>query len=252
MPRKKSTPPTDIQPQKAIAEKPKKHAADIEPVTDYTPPASVGQLLQSDADIIKQYKSLQEEVSAELDAWRQSHEALKLAGSQYTIKSAMGGIALLRKIADRKNYQFIRLIHKPEKLLAALDEYCELCLQLGILPSKESLCMFLHTSISSYALVSNGNNSQFLQEIIDILNNFDNYIISTWVQYANLSNKPPIFSIFYLKSVYFYDDNLSKNSKINLNIYSGNNLQVNKDPEKLATDCNIIDIETDSDDKKGS
>lgn len=222
-------------------EKPRKN--EIEPVQSYCAPSSVSEMLGNDKDILAQYYSMQADVSEEIEKWKQSSEASRLTTQKQTIGGALGGVSLLRKIANRKNYRLTELCHKPKQLLAALDEYCELCLQLGILPGKESLCMWLHTSIAGLSFIRNGNNSQFEQEIIDIIRDFENYILSVWVQYANLSAKPPVFSIFYLKSVFGYAEQATAASTVNVRVFSGDNYNAQLSQQKLISDCNCIDVD---------
>lgn len=223
--------------------KEKRKRNEIEPVQGYQAPQTISEMFESDKEVLAQYYTMQAEVSEEIEKWKQSAEASKLTTQRQTINGALGGVSLLRKIAQKKNYKLTSLCHKPKQLLAALDEFCELCLQLGILPGKESLCLWLHTSIAGLSFIRNGNNSQFEQEIIDIIRDFENYIASVWVQYANLSTKPPVFSVFYLKAIFGYAETSATASTVNVRVFSGDNYGTQLSQEKLISDCNCIEVE---------
>lgn len=233
----------------ATKSKGKRKRNEIEPVQGYQVPQTIPEMLSTDKEVLAQYYNMQAEVSEEIEKWKQSAESSKLATQRQTIAGALGGISFLRKIAQKKNYKLTELCHKPKQLLAALDEFCEYCLQLGILPGKESLCLWLHTSITSLAIIRNGNNSQFEQEVIDIIRDFENYIASVWVQYANLSTKPPVFTVFYLKSIFGYSENSAAASTVNVRLFSGDNYNMQLSQEKLLSDCNCIEVETDTSDQ---
>ncbi len=231
------------------AEKRKRN--EIEAVEGYQAPQTVSDMLESDKEVLAQYYTMQTDVAEEIEKWKKSAEASKLTTQRQTIAGALGGVSLLRKIAQKKNYKLTALCHKPKQLLAALDEFCELCLQLGILPGKESLCMWLHTSIAGLSFIRNGNNSTFEQEVIDIIRDFENYIASVWVQYANLSTKPPVFSVFYLKSIFGYAEATAAASTVNVRVFSGDNYNAKLSQEKLVSDCNCIEVEAEAEDQRG-
>ena len=103
------------------AEKRKRN--EIEAVEGYQAPQTVSDMLESDKEVLAQYYTMQTDVAEEIEKWKKSAEASKLTTQRQTIAGALGGVSLLRKIAQKKNYKLTALCHKPKQLLAALLVY---------------------------------------------------------------------------------------------------------------------------------
>lgn len=137
-------------------------------------------------------------------------------------QEVLAKILKIRQIARQKNYRLDALVHAPDQLQAALDDYDLTCFNLGLYPLQNLLAVWLNTtSAQLIALTSAANVSESGQ----MLATHNDYCISVISSSAMLSDKPPLFSIYYLKTAYRMFDQEKQHAGGNLSLISGNVVQ---------------------------
>lgn len=128
----------------------------------------------------------------------------------------------IRQIARQKDYKLDALVHVPDQLQAALDDYDLTCFNLGLYPLQNLLAVWLNTtSAQLVALTSAANVSESGQ----MLATHNDYCVSVIASSAMLSDKPPLFSMYYLKTAYKMFDTPMQQVGGNLSLISGNVVQ---------------------------
>lgn len=105
----------------------------------------------------------------------------------------------IKQEARKRGYKLEQLAHDPEALQAALDDFDLTCFDFGLYPLQNLLAVWLNcTAPQLVALASAANVSESGQ----IIAAHSDYCISVISSAAMQSEKPPVFSIYYLKSAY--------------------------------------------------
>lgn len=103
----------------------------------------------------------------------------------------------IHQIGRQRGYKLDTLIHDPEALQAALDDFDLTCFDLDLYPLQQLVAGWLGTtSMTLYALTS----SRDISVAGNILAMHADYCVSVISSVAMSSDKPPVFSIYYLKS----------------------------------------------------
>lgn len=110
-----------------------------------------------------------------------------------------GKTAKLKQLARQKGYYLKDLIRDPAALQAALDEFDLACFDLGLYPIQSLVSTWLHTSA---ATIKAFEASREISEAGDIIAAHTDYCVSVISEVALSSSKPPVFSIYYLKSAH--------------------------------------------------
>lgn len=135
----------------------------------------------------------------------------------------------IKQIARQKNYRLDALVHNPQQLQSALDDYDITCFNLGFFPLQHLLAVWLNTTAAQIIALSSAAN---VSESGQIIATHNDYCISVVSLAAIQSDKPPLFSIYYLKTAYqMFDQEKEKGTYSgNLSLFSGNitqNITVN-------------------------
>lgn len=146
---------------------------------------------------------------------------------------------LIKQAARRKGYKLDTLVHSPEQLQDALDDYDLTCFNLGLYPLQDLLAVWLSTTAHQIVALQSAAN---VSEAGRILAEHSAYCVSVISSAAMLSDKPPVFSIYYLKTAYKMFDqadngqngafctNISANG-VNISISAG---EINKKSQIFA------------------
>lgn len=154
-----------------------------------------------------------------------------------------GKTAKLKQLARQKGYYLKDLIHDPGALQAALDEFDLACFDLGIYPVQSLVSTWLHTSAATLKAFEA---SREISEAGDIIAAHTDYCISVISEVALSSSKPPVFSIYYLKSVHrMYDTPQTPTISAGVGISCGSaNITINagdiSDKAQLFTEIDAI------------
>lgn len=152
--------------------------------------------------------------------------------------------AKIKQIARQRGYKLDELVHDPQALQSALDDYDLTCLDMGLYPLQNLLAVWLNTtSHQIIALCSAANVSESGQ----ILAAHNDYCISVISSSAMLSDKPPLFSVYYLKTAYGMFDDKKGHSGTNVSLISGNVTNINVSAADISKNMEVF---AEIDDKK--
>ena len=119
----------------------------------------------------------------------------------------------IKQIARQKKYKLDALVHDPEQLQVALDDYDLTCFSMGLYPLQNLLAVWLGTTAHQLVALQSAAN---VSEAGEILACHSDYCISVISSAAMLSDKPPLFSVYYLKTAYkMFDNDISAKSIAN-------------------------------------
>lgn len=130
--------------------------------------------------------------------------------TDHTKKSVYAATLQLKKIARTRGYHLDMLVHQPDVLQDALDDFDLTCYDLGLYPLQHLLTVWLDTTnVQLTALVGAAQISQ-AGHMLAVHSDFCAAVISSAALQAD---KPPVFSIYYLKTAYkMFDDNTRSGS----------------------------------------
>ncbi|MCM1276042.1 MAG: hypothetical protein NC299_11885 [Lachnospiraceae bacterium] len=158
----------------------------------------------------------------------------------------------VKQIARQRGYRLDALIHDPAQLQAALDDFDVTCFDLGLFPLQHLLSVWLTTTAAQLqALTSVAHVSEAGQ----ILAAHADYCVSVVSAVAIQSDKPPVFSIYYLKTAYsLFDEKNSGQNYASLSVFSGSVTQhIHVDAADISKKTALFaEIEAAADDKGGS
>lgn len=136
--------------------------------------------------------------------------------SELSQRDIMAKTLKIKQEARKRGYKLERLAHDPAALQAALDDFDLTCFDLGLYPLQNLLAVWLNCISQQIVALSSAAN---VSEAGELLAAHNDYCISLISSAAMQSEKPPVFSIYYLKSAYkMYDNNFNAGSGV---VFSG-------------------------------
>lgn len=122
-----------------------------------------------------------------------------------TQQQIFGQTMKLKQQARKYNYNIAELLAGPaENMIDALDKFDLMCYETGLQPLEHLLAVWLNCSIGELdAIKTTANINANAKLIVD----HQAFAISVISQMAMQSDKPPVFSIYYLKAVHRMFDN---------------------------------------------
>lgn len=167
--------------------------------------------------------------------------------SELSQRDIMAKTLKIKQEARKRGYKLEQLAHDPEALQAALDDFDLTCFDLGLYPLQNLLAVWLNCISQQIVALSSAAN---VSEAGELLAAHNDYCISLISSAAMQSEKPPVFSIYYLKSAYrMYDNNINAGSGVIFNGIGGasitQNITINAaDITKKSEIFGEIDAET--------
>lgn len=112
----------------------------------------------------------------------------------------------------------VSLFDDPDELLKIIDDYLACVMRIGLFPTEQGLALFANLSSSTFAAYKQMNDSRG-----QILKKFKEFVSEYFNQSGLASDRNPVFSIYYGKSVLGQTDqpNTSLNVNIQQNMYPG-------------------------------
>lgn len=144
---------------------------------------------------------------------------------------------LIKQAARRKGYKLDTLVHSPEQLQAALDDYDLTCFSLGLYPLQDLLAVWLSTTAHQIVALQSAAN---VSEAGRLLAEHSAYCVAVISSAAMLSDKPPVFSIYYLKTAYKMFDQEKQQNSTNLSIISGNGVNISISAGEISKKSEIF------------
>lgn len=109
----------------------------------------------------------------------------------------------IKQIARQKKYSLDKLVHDPQALQNALDDYDLTCFTLDVYPLQHLLAVWLNTNAHQITALQSAAN---VSEAGSMLLSHSDYCVSVISLAAMQSGKPPLFSAYYLKTTHkMYD-----------------------------------------------
>lgn len=145
--------------------------------------------------------------------------------SELSQRDIMAKTLKIKQEARKRGYKLERLAHDPAALQAALDDFDLTCFDLGLYPLQNLLAVWLNCISQQIVALSSAAN---VSEAGELLAAHNDYCISLISSAAMQSEKPPVFSIYYLKSAYkMYDNNFNAGSGVVFNGVGGASITQN-------------------------
>lgn len=144
---------------------------------------------------------------------------------------------LIKQAARKRGYKLDELVHAPERLQAALDDYDLTCFELGLYPLQDLLAVWLSTTSHQIVALQSAAN---VSEAGAMIAQHSAYCVSVIASAAMLSDKPPVFSIYYLKTAYKMFDQVSGTNSTNLSVISGNGINISISAGEIAKKTEIF------------
>ena len=112
----------------------------------------------------------------------------------------------------------VSLFDDPNELVKIIDQYLECVMRIGLFPTEQGLALFANTSAATFTAYKQMNDSRG-----QILKKFKEFVSEYFNQSGLASDRNPVFSIYYGKSVLGQTDqpNTSLNVNIQQNMYPG-------------------------------
>lgn len=128
-------------------------------------------------------------------------------------KNTNAAMLKIKQEARRKKYSLSELIYDTDRLMNALDEFDLICFEMNLYPIEHLLSLWLNCTMAEIqALKTSGRSSQAGQ----LLRMHSDYCVGLISQNALTSEKPPVFAMYYLKTVHqMYD--IPTEQTININ-----------------------------------
>lgn len=144
----------------------------------------------------------------------------------------------IKQIARRKGYKLDTLVHTPDLLQTALDDYDLTCLSLGLYPFQSLLSVWLNTTKAQLVALTSAAN---VSEAGYMLAMHTDYCVSVVEECAIKSEKPPLFAIYYLKTEHkMYDTENNGQNVPNLSVISGNVTNINVSAADISKNSQIF------------
>ena len=144
---------------------------------------------------------------------------------------------LIKQTARKRGYKLDELVHAPERLQDALDDYDLTCFELGLYPLQDLLAVWLSTTSHQIVALQSAAN---VSEAGAMIAQHSAYCVSVISSAAMLSDKPPVFSIYYLKTAYKMFDQVSGTNSTNLSVISGNGVNISISAGEIAKKSEIF------------
>ena len=146
---------------------------------------------------------------------------------------------LIKQEARKRGYKLDELVHAPERLQAALDDYDLTCFELGLYPLQDLLAVWLSTTSHQIVALQSAAN---VSEAGAMIAQHSAYCVSVISSAAMLSDKPPVFSLYYLKTAYKMFDQIqvSGTNSTNLSVISGNGVNISISAGEIAKKTEIF------------
>ena len=146
---------------------------------------------------------------------------------------------LIKQTARKRGYKLDELVHAPERLQDALDDYDLTCFELGLYPLQDLLAVWLSTTAHQIVALQSAAN---VSEAGAMIAQHSAYCVSVISSAAMLSDKPPVFSIYYLKTAYKMFDQIqvSGTNSTNLSVISGNGVNISISASEIAKKTEIF------------
>lgn len=208
--------------QTAIIETAGRKAKDPEIVTPSAPPAAVAPDLLLSAKIDTGGAAVQ----AHAEGLETSNAFAARRVSELSQRDIMAKTLKIKQIARAKRYKLAELVHSPDVLSVALDDFDLTCFDLGLFPLQNLLAVWLNTTQAQLMALASAAN---VSESGELIAAHSDYCVSVISSAAIAADKPPVFSIYYLKTAYRMFDNapnLGTNGAIMPN-FTQNNITIN-------------------------
>lgn len=145
--------------------------------------------------------------------------------SELSQRDIMAKTLKIKQEARKRGYKLEQLAHDPAALQSALDDFDLTCFDLGLYPLQNLLAVWLNCISQQIVALSSAAN---VSEAGELLAAHNDYCISLISSAAMQSEKPPVFSIYYLKSAYkMYDNNFNAGSGVVFNGVGGASITQN-------------------------
>lgn len=202
-------------------------------------PTDTAQLTVSPPDLLAtadiSSPSVQEAAAAE-DLTKSNAYAVKRIGD-FSRQEIIAKSLKIKQIARQKAYKLEALVHTPDQLQAALDDYDLTCFNLGLYPLQNLLAVWLNTTNAQLQALTSAAN---VSEAGQILACHTDYCVSVISSAAMQSEKPPLFSIYYLKTVYKMFDQEKQQNAPSLSVFSGNVTNINISAADITRNSQIF------------
>lgn len=195
---------------------------DPEPVTPSAPPATVAPDLLLSAKIDTGGAAVQ----ARAEGLNTSNAFAARRVSDLSQREIMAKTLKIKQIARERRYKLADLVHSPDALSAALDDFDLTCFDLGLFPLQNLLAVWLNTTQAQLMALASAAN---VSESGELIAAHSDYCVSVISSAAIAADKPPVFSIYYLKTAYKMFDsvpNVGANGSIMPN-FTQNNITIN-------------------------
>lgn len=129
--------------------------------------------------------------------------------------------------AREKGYNLKSLVMDTDALQAAIDDFDITCFEAGVFPIQNLLAVWLNTTMVSLNALQAASDISPAGEIIAA---HSDYCVSLISSSAFNSDKPPVFSIYYLKCAYRLYDNAPDQRQSGTTLVQGNitqNININ-------------------------
>lgn len=171
----------------------------LEEVTRPNPPALPTDLLSAAEISVPEPLQLQ----AVTEGFNKSNAYAAARINDITRRNINAATLKIRQEARRKKHKLSELMHDTDRLVKALDEFDLLCFEMNLYPIEHLLSLWLNCTMADIqALKTSGRSSQAGQ----IFRMHSDYCVGIISQNALTAEKPPVFAMYYLKTVHqMYD-----------------------------------------------
>lgn len=177
-----------------------------------------------------------QEAAASEDLTKSNAYAVKRIGD-FSRQEIIAKSLKIKQIARQKAYKLETLVHTPDRLQSALDDYDLTCFNLGLYPLQNLLAVWLNTTNAQLQALASAAN---VSEAGQILACHTDYCVSVISSAAMQSEKPPLFSIYYLKTVYKMFDQEKQQNAPSLSVISGNVTKINISAADITRNSQIF------------
>lgn len=146
--------------------------------------------------------------------------------SELSQREIMAKTLKIKQIARERRYKLADLVHSPDALSAALDDFDLTCFGFGLFPLQNLLAVWLNTTQAQLMALTSAAN---VSESGELIAAHSDYCVSVISSAAIAADRPPVFSIYYLKTAYkMYDctSNMGINGSVMPN-FTQNNITIN-------------------------
>lgn len=208
-------------------------------ITTSTENANKGQITRSGGDLLLNAQIAAptvKDAAAEEGLTTTNAYAAKRIGD-FSRQDVLKKTLLIKQTARKRGYKLDELVHAPERLQAALDDYDLTCFELGLYPLQDLLAVWLSTTVHQITALQSAAN---VSEAGAMIAQHSAYCVSVISSAAMLSDKPPLFSIYYLKTAYKMFDQDNGQIRGNLSVISGNGINISISAGEIAKKTEIF------------